>query len=57
MDTEAITHQRLEGWKTKLAQSTATPIALLAVGQDAHKGELVICVCENGLPIGTWPNC
>lgn len=49
MDAKKITVDRLKGWKKKLAESNATPIALVGVGHEQHRGKLVLCICEDGL--------
>jgi heme oxygenase len=49
MTTDDITKDRLLGWRKKLAQSNATPIALLAVGHGPNNGQTVLCIPEDGL--------
>lgn len=49
MTTDDITKERLLGWRKKLSQSNATPIALLGVGHGPNQGQTVVCIPENGL--------
>jgi hypothetical protein len=48
MNSLEITHERLEGWKLKLAQQDATPLALVGIGHGRHRGNIVLCIPENG---------
>ncbi len=50
MHPDEITLQRLTGWRVKLAQENATPLALVGISQGANSGALVVCVPENGPP-------
>jgi heme oxygenase len=50
MNTDDITKERLFGWRKKLAQNNATPVALLAVGHGPNNGQTVVCIPEHGLP-------
>lgn len=48
MTTDDITKERLHGWRKKLAQGNATPLALLAIGHGPNQGQTVLCIPENG---------
>jgi hypothetical protein len=43
---EQITKDRLDKWAQRLSESHATPMMLLGVGHDQHKGTLVVCTLE-----------
>jgi folylpolyglutamate synthase/dihydropteroate synthase len=44
--TAQITEDRLARWADKLKLSDATPLVLLAVGHNAHSGELAVCTLD-----------
>lgn len=45
--TEQITEERLASWKKRLAESHATPVALIAIGHDHASGQRVLCTVED----------
>lgn len=45
--TEEITEERLARWKKRLSEAHATPVVLVAIGHDEHKGRPVICTTED----------
>jgi hypothetical protein len=45
--TEAITEERLARWKKRLAESHATPVALIGIGHDHVSRQRVLCTVED----------
>jgi hypothetical protein len=46
MDTDKVTDERLQGWRNRLREETATPIFLIGVSHGQKSGQLVMCVPE-----------
>jgi len=46
MDTNAVTVERLEGWRRRLQEENATPIVGIGVGHGEKSGRLVLLVPE-----------
>lgn len=48
-ESRAITAERLELWKERLAEGNGTPVCLIGVGHGSNSGTLILCIPE-GMP-------